>query len=79
MNGRPLVLEFRRPAPAGWGVFVLVFIPLAVFFPLLIWPLLLSLSFFLGDGPLRSAIAAPSARPGLTGRGFFSFRAPPQA
>ncbi len=78
MNGRPMVLEFRRPALAGWGFFVLAFIPLAVFFPLLIGPLLLSLSFLIGAGPIRTAMAAPSARPGLYACSAHSLRAPPR-
>ena len=79
MNGYATVIEFRRPVLGGWGISVLVFIPLAVFFPLLVWPLLLSVSILCGPGFVRSASFAPSARMGLRPCGAHPFRAPPPA
>jgi len=79
MNGYAMVIQLRRPVLAGWGFAVLAFIPLAVFFPLLVWPLLLSVSIVIGEGLARAADAVPPARPGLRARGANSFRAPPLA
>jgi hypothetical protein len=78
MNGMPMAADFRRPVPAGWGFFVLALFPLAIFFPLLIWPLLLSVALFLGGSPARTVFAAAGARPGRAARGSSSFRAPPR-
>jgi hypothetical protein len=79
MNGHTAVIELRRPVFAGWGFFVLAFIPLAVFFPLLVWPLLLSVSILLSAGSARAAASIPSAWPGHLARGAHPFRAPPLA
>jgi hypothetical protein len=77
MNGMPMAADFRRPVLAGWGFFALAFIPLAVFFPLLLWPLLLSIALLIGAGPVRAVPAAFFARPGRASGGSSSFRAPP--
>jgi hypothetical protein len=74
-----MVIDFRRPVLGGWGFLVLAFIPLAVLFPLLVWPLLLSCAVLLSLGPARAAESFPSARIGLRARGTRPFRAPPQA
>jgi len=77
MNGMPMAADFRRPVLAGWGFFVLALLPLAVFFPLLFLPLLLSVAILVGAGPIRAVPAALFARPGRASRGSSSFRAPP--
>jgi hypothetical protein len=79
MNGHTMIIPLRRPAFAGGGFFVLAFIPLAVFFPLLVWPLLLSVSILTSAGAARAAASIPSAKPGRLARGAHPFRAPPLA
>jgi hypothetical protein len=79
MNGLSMADDLRRPARAGWGLSVLAFIPLAFFFPLIVWPLLLSVSLLLGAGASRAIPAVFCVRPKSAVRGSFSFRAPPQA
>jgi hypothetical protein len=79
MNGLPMADDFRRPVLAGWGLSVLAFIPLAFFFPLLVWPLLLSVPLLMGAGPIRAVLTVSSAGPGRIVRGSSSFRAPPLA
>ena len=77
MNGMPMAADFRRPVLAGWGFFVLALLPLAVFFPLLFLPLLLSMALLIGAGPIRAVFASSCARPGCASRGSSSLRAPP--
>ena len=55
--------EFRSPILSGRGIFLFVYIPLAVLFPALILPLLLSVSFLhhagLGGTPVPISAAGP--------------------
>jgi hypothetical protein len=77
MNGMPMAADLRCPVFWGWGFFVLALMPLAVFFPFLILPLLLSVAILTGAGRIRAIPAASFARPGRAPLGSFSVRAPP--
>jgi hypothetical protein len=79
MNGLPMADDPRRPVLAGWGLSALAFVPLAFFFPLIVWPLLSSVPLLLGVGPIRAVLAPSCTRPKSAVRGAFSFRAPPLA
>jgi hypothetical protein len=79
MNGLTMADDLRRPVLAGWGLSVLAFIPMAFFFPLLVWPLLLAWLLLIGAGPIRAVLSVSSARPGRPVRDSSSFRAPPLA
>ncbi len=71
--------EFRSPFFSGWGIFLFVYIPLAVLFPALILPLLLSVSFLLHAGLSGTPVPIPPAGPVFSALEARLLRAPPLA
>jgi len=67
---------FRGPVLSGWGIFF--FIPLAVLFPALILPLLLSVSFLLREGRIGAPVRVLTARTAFPAFDAPSLRGPPR-